>query len=66
MACSANGSTPVSLACTKIKEIEMSEKIEMFEIEHYKKPTDWAQVAMYMVSIIAIIVVALDIFYWRA
>jgi hypothetical protein len=37
----------------------------MFEIEHYKKPTDWAQVAMLVVSIIAIIVVALDIFVWR-
>jgi hypothetical protein len=38
----------------------------MFEIEHYKKPTDWAQVGMYIVSVIAIIVVALDVFYWRA
>jgi hypothetical protein len=38
----------------------------MFEIEHYKKPTDWAQVAMYAVSIIAIIVVLLDVFYWRS
>jgi len=37
----------------------------MFEIEHYKKPTDWAQVATYAVSIIAIIVVLLDIFVWR-
>ena len=44
----------------------MSEKIEMFEIEHYKKPTNWAQVAMYVISIIAIIVVALDVLYWRA
>jgi len=38
----------------------------MFEIEHYKKPTDWAQIAMYVVSIIAIVVVALDVLYWRA
>jgi hypothetical protein len=38
----------------------------MFDIEHYKKPTDWAQIAMYVVSIIAIIVVALDVLYWRA
>lgn len=38
----------------------------MFDIEHYKKPTDWAQVAMYAVSILAIIVVALDVLYWRA
>ena len=38
----------------------------MFEIEHYKKPTDWAKIAMYVVSIIAIVVVALDVLYWRA
>jgi hypothetical protein len=38
----------------------------MFEIEHYKKPTDWAQIVMYAASIIAIIVVALDVLYWRA
>jgi len=38
----------------------------MFDIEHYKKPTDWAQIAMYVVSVIAIIVVALDVLYWRA
>ena len=37
----------------------------MFEIEHYKKPTDWAQIVMYAVSIIAIIGVMLDLFYWR-
>jgi hypothetical protein len=37
----------------------------MFDIEQYKKPTDWARVAMYAVSIIAIIVVVLDVFYWR-
>ena len=66
MACSANGSTPVSLAYINFKEIEMSEKIEMYEIEHYKKPTDWAQIAMYAVSILAIVVVALDVLYWRA
>jgi len=35
-------------------------------IEHYKKPTDWAQVALYAVSIAAIVVVILDVFYWRA
>ena len=33
----------------------------MFDIEHYNKPTDWAQVAMYAVSILAIVVVALDV-----
>lgn len=43
----------------------MSEKIEMYEMEHYKKPTDWAQIGMYAVSIVAIIVVLLDVFVWR-
>jgi hypothetical protein len=38
----------------------------MFEIETYKKPTDWAQVALWIVSITALVVVALDIFVWRA
>jgi hypothetical protein len=38
----------------------------MFDIEKYKKPTDWAQVALYVVSLIAIIVVILDVLYWRA
>ena len=38
----------------------------MFDIEKYKKPTDWAQVALYVVSLIAIIVVILDLFVWRA
>jgi len=38
----------------------------MFEIETYKKPTDWAQVALYVVSVVAIIVVILDVLYWRA
>ena len=38
----------------------------MFEIEKYNKPTDWAQVAMYIVSVAALVVVALDVFYWRA
>jgi len=37
----------------------------MFEIEKYKKPTDWAQVALLMVSIIALVVLALDLFFWR-
>ena len=40
--------------------------LTMFEIETYKKPTDWAQVALYVVSVIAIIVVILDVLYWRA
>jgi len=38
----------------------------MFDIEKYTKPTDWAQVALYLVSIAAIVVVALDVFVWRA
>jgi len=38
----------------------------MFDIETYKKPTDWAQVALYAVSIIAVIVLLLDLFVWRA
>jgi hypothetical protein len=38
----------------------------MFEIETYKKPTDWAQIALYVVSVVAIIVVILDVLYWRA
>lgn len=38
----------------------------MFEIEKYKKPTDWSQVALWVVSITALVVVALDLFVWRA
>ena len=38
----------------------------MFEIETYKKPTNWAQVALYVVSVTALVVVALDLFVWRA
>ena len=38
----------------------------MFDIETYKKPTDWAQIALYVVSIAAIVVVALDLFVWRS
>jgi len=38
----------------------------MFDIETYKKPTDWAQVALYVVSVAAIVVVAFDLFVWRA
>jgi hypothetical protein len=37
----------------------------MFEIEKYKKPTDWLQVALWIVSIAAIVVVLLDLFVWR-
>jgi hypothetical protein len=37
----------------------------MFEIEKYTKPTDWAQVALWIVSLVAIIVVILDVFIWR-
>jgi hypothetical protein len=38
----------------------------MFDIEHYKKPTDWSQVALWVVSVAAIVVVALDVLVWRA
>ena len=38
----------------------------MFEIEKYTKPTDWAQVALWIVSIAAIVVVLLDVLVWRA
>ena len=38
----------------------------MFEIEKYSKPTDWAQVALWIVSIAAIVVVLLDVLVWRA
>jgi hypothetical protein len=37
----------------------------MFDIEKYIKPTDWAQVALWIVSIAAIVVVLLDLFIWR-
>jgi hypothetical protein len=37
----------------------------MFEIEKYTKPTNWAQVALWIVSIAAIVVVLLDVLYWR-
>ena len=38
----------------------------MFEIEKYIKPTNWAQVALWIVSVTAIVVVAFDLFVWRA
>jgi hypothetical protein len=38
----------------------------MFEIEKYSKPTNWANVALWVVSVAALVVVALDVFYWRA
>jgi hypothetical protein len=38
----------------------------MFDIEKYKKPTDWFQVAMWIISFAALLVVALDLFVWRA
>jgi hypothetical protein len=37
----------------------------MFEIEKYKKPTDWSQVALWIVLVAAIVVVLLDLFVWR-
>jgi cytochrome c-type biogenesis protein CcmH/NrfF len=38
----------------------------MFDIEHYKKPTNWANVVLWFVSVAAIVVVILDVLYWRA
>jgi len=38
----------------------------MFDIEKYTKPTDWFQVALWIVSAAAIVVVILDVLYWRA
>ena len=37
----------------------------MFDIEKYTKPTDWAQIALWIVSVAAIVVVLLDLFIWR-
>jgi hypothetical protein len=37
----------------------------MFEIEKYKKPTNWALVALWVVVAAALVVVALDLFVWR-
>ena len=37
----------------------------MFEIEKYKKSTDWAKVALWIVSFAAIVVVIFDVIYWR-
>jgi hypothetical protein len=37
----------------------------MFEIEKHTKPTNWANVALWVVSIAALVVVALDLFFWR-
>jgi hypothetical protein len=37
----------------------------MFDIEKYTKPTNWAQVALWIVSVAAIVVVLLDLLVWR-
>jgi hypothetical protein len=37
----------------------------MFEIEKYKKPTDWALVALWVVVAAALVVLVLDLFVWR-
>jgi hypothetical protein len=37
----------------------------MFEIEKYKKSTEWAKVALWIVSFTSIVVVILDVVYWR-
>lgn len=38
----------------------------MFEIEKHSKPTDSATIALWLVSIAAIVCVILDVFFWRA
>jgi len=38
----------------------------MFDIEHYKKPTNWERIALWAVSLTALCVVLLDLFVWRA
>jgi hypothetical protein len=38
----------------------------MFDIEKYTKPIDWSQVTLWIVSAAAIVVVILDVLYWRA
>ena len=37
----------------------------MFDTEHYKNPRDWAQIALWIVSVAAIVVVLFDLFVWR-
>jgi hypothetical protein len=37
----------------------------MFEIEKYKKPIDWALVALWIVVVAALVVLVLDLFVWR-
>jgi hypothetical protein len=37
----------------------------MFDMEHYKKPRNWAQITLWIVSVAAIVVVLLDLFVWR-
>ena len=37
----------------------------MFDIEKYTKPTDWSQIALWIVLAAAIVVVLLDLFIWR-
>jgi len=36
------------------------------QVEKYTPPTDWSQVALWVVSIAALVVVALDVLVWRA
>jgi hypothetical protein len=38
----------------------------MFDIEKYTKPTDWSQIALWIVSAAAIVVVILDVLFWRS
>jgi cytochrome c-type biogenesis protein CcmH/NrfF len=38
----------------------------MYEIEHHKKPVNWANIALWITCVAAIIVVGFDLFVWRA
>ena len=42
-----------------------SKPVHFTDIEKYKKPTDWSQVALWIVSVAAIVVVLFDLFVWR-
>jgi hypothetical protein len=48
-----------------LKQPQLHKGKPMFDIEHYKKPTNWANVALWFVSVAAIVVVILDVLYWR-
>jgi hypothetical protein len=55
----------VDINTNELMERKLFKGTTMFEIETYKKPADWAQVALWIVSVAALVVVALDLFVWR-